>query len=72
MATYMCVCACAPLTSDRQSGAPRHKLEEKSLLLGVEAAQHLEQEADGAAAKKKPKQNKKNKRVTTNEWLGEE
>lgn len=35
-------------TSDRQSGAPCDKLQEESLLLGIEAAQHLKQETYGA------------------------
>lgn len=39
------------LTSDRQSGAPCDKLQEESLLLCIEAAQHLKQEPYGTAAK---------------------
>lgn len=54
------------LTSDRQSGAPRHKLEEESLLLSVKAAQHLKQEADGAAAGGKLNKNEKQAIITTN------
>jgi len=38
------------LTSDGQPGAPGNKLQEEPLLLGVEAAEHIEQEAHGAAA----------------------
>lgn len=42
---------CSWLTSDGQSGAPCDKLQEESLLLGIEAAQHLKQEPYGAAAR---------------------
>lgn len=45
--TVTCVCV-RRLTSDRQSGASGDKLQEQSLLLGIEAAQHFEQEAYGA------------------------
>ena len=40
------------LTSDRQSGASCDELQEKSLLLSVEAAQHLKQEPNCTAGEK--------------------
>lgn len=38
------------LTSDRQSRASCDELQEESLLLGIEAAQHLKQEPNCTAA----------------------
>ena len=41
------------LTSDRQSGASCNELQEESLLLGIETAQHLKQKPDCTAAEKR-------------------